>query len=59
MLFGDRDIKSVAVGSLSKDDQGVGVIALGSQSASHFRSGTDTLFLGHLSKVVSQLLLTL
>jgi uncharacterized protein YigA (DUF484 family) len=59
LLFGDQDIKSVAVGALSKDQQGVGLIALGSKSASHFRSGTDTLFLGHLSKVVSQLLLTL
>jgi uncharacterized protein YigA (DUF484 family) len=59
LLFGDQNIKSVAIGALCKDEQGVGLIALGSKSASHFRSGTDTLFLGHLSKVVSQLLLTL
>lgn len=59
MLFGEQNIKSVAVGALSKDGAGVGLIALGSRSETHFRSGTDTLFLGHLAKVVSQLLLTL
>ena len=59
LLFGDSDIKSIAIGTIVKDTKGVGIIALGSRSASHFRSGTDTLFLGHLAKVVSELLVTL
>ncbi len=59
LLFGDSEIKSVAIGSITKDGKGIGIIALGSRSASHFRSSTDTLFLGHLAKVVSQLLVTL
>lgn len=58
-LFSDSGIQSVAVGAITKDGCGVGVIALGSHDPRHFRSGTDTLFLGHLSEVISQLLLTL
>lgn len=59
LLFGDSEVQSIAVGALTKDGQGVGVLALGSNDPKHFRSGTDTLFLGHLAMVVSQLLLTL
>lgn len=58
LLFGDRNIKSLAVGALAKDGSGIGVIALGSEDERHFRSGTDTLFLGHLAMVLSQLLLS-
>lgn len=59
LLFADQPIASVAAGALTREGEGVGLIALGSKDASHFRSGTDTLFLGHLAKVVSQLLVTL
>lgn len=57
LLFGDKDIKSIALGSVTLNGAGIGLLALGSKSASHFRSSTDTLFLGHLAKVVSQLLI--
>lgn len=56
LLFADSSIKSVALGAVSLNGNGIGLIALGSKSAGHFRSSTDTLFLGHLAKVVSQLL---
>lgn len=59
MLFGAKAIGSVAIGSLTRDGDGVGLLALGSRDPQHFRSGTDTLFLGHLAKVISQLLATL
>ncbi len=56
LLFGDRDIQSVAIGAIAINNESIGLIALGSESASHFRSSTETLFLGHLAKVISQLL---
>jgi uncharacterized protein YigA (DUF484 family) len=56
LLFAESDVQSVALGAISLNGQGIGLIALGSHSQSHFRSSTDTLFLGHLAGVISQLL---
>lgn len=56
MLFNSDTIESIALGALSDGNKNIGLIALGSHSATHFRSGTDTLFLGHLAQVVSHLL---
>lgn len=56
MLFNSDQIASIALGALSNGTSNIGLIALGSRSARHFRSGTDTLFLGHLAQVVSHLL---
>jgi len=56
LLFAEQEVKSVAIGAIGMNGEGVGILALGSYSASHFRSSTDTLFLGHLAKVISQLL---
>ncbi len=56
LLFGEQPIKSVACGAISMNKECVGLLALGSNSAEHFRLGTDTLFLNHLAKIVSQLL---
>lgn len=56
LLFAETAIRSMAIGTISLNGEGIGLLALGSHSASHFRSGTDTLFLGHLVKVISQLL---
>lgn len=56
LLFAESDVKSMALGAVTLNGEGIGLIALGSKSANHFRSSTDTLFLGHLANVVSQLL---
>jgi len=56
ILFGEADIRSVAIAAISLNGQGIGLLALGSRDPLHFRSSTDTLFLGYLAKVVSQLL---
>ncbi|TCS44015.1 DUF484 family protein [Reinekea marinisedimentorum] len=56
LLFAESEVKSVALGAVTLNGKGIGLIALGSHSASHFRSSTDTLFLGHLANVISQLL---
>jgi len=56
MLFGESDIHSMAIAAVSLNSQGIGLLALGSRDPLHFRSSTDTLFLGYLAKVVSQLL---
>lgn len=58
LLFAESKIKSLAVGALTHKGKTVGILALGSEDAGHFRTGTDTLFLGHLAKVLSQLLET-
>jgi uncharacterized protein YigA (DUF484 family) len=58
LLFAERQINSLALGALTHKGTPVGVIALGSCDPEHFRSGTETLFLGHLAKVLSQLLET-
>ena len=56
LLFGQVQMGSIALGAISCKSGQVGVLALGSKSETHFRSSTDTLFLGHLAKVISQLL---
>lgn len=56
LLFSDPSVKSIAIGALTQHGQSVGLLALGSEDSNYFRSSTDTLFLGHLSLVVSQLL---
>lgn len=56
LLFGDANIESVAVGAIAIEGECVGLLALGSESASHFDESTDTLFLSHLTKILSQLL---
>ena len=56
ILFGESDIRSMAIAAIALNGQGIGLLALGSHDALHFRSSTDTLFLGYLAKVVSQLL---
>jgi len=56
LLFNGGNIKSIALGALKVEGKSIGLIALGSTSSRHFRSGTDTLFLGHLAEVVSRLI---
>ncbi|WP_320824516.1 DUF484 family protein [Reinekea sp.] len=56
VLFGASDIRSMAIAGVALNGQGIGLLALGSRDARHFRSSTDTLFLGYVAKVVSQLL---
>ena len=58
LLFAGRHIRSLAVGALTHKGSPVGLLALGSEDAEHFRTGTETLFLGHLAKVLSQQLET-
>jgi len=54
LLFAGTDVGSVAVAPLTRDDEVVGVLALGHSSTEHFRHGVDTLFLTHLAQVLSQ-----
>jgi uncharacterized protein YigA (DUF484 family) len=56
LLFGQVEMGSIALGAISCKSGQVGILALGSKSETHFRSGTDTLFLSHLANVISQLL---
>lgn len=56
MLFGHQKIGSVALGAIACKSGQVGLLALGNRNESHFRSGTDTLFLSHLSRIVSLML---
>ena len=58
LLFSGQEIQSAALGAITHKGVPVGIIALGSESVAHFRLGTETLFLGHLAKVLSQLLET-
>ena len=55
-VFVSGEIKSLAMAAICRGERAIGVLVLGSQSKEHYRSSTDTLFLGHLAKVVSQLL---
>lgn len=57
-LFGDDGLRlsSAAVIPLLDGDHALGVLALGSTEASHFRSSQDTLFITHLGDVVARLL---
>jgi uncharacterized protein YigA (DUF484 family) len=55
-IFGDAAVRSMAVAAISLNGQAIGLLALGSRDALHFKSSTDTLFLGYLAMVVSQLL---
>jgi uncharacterized protein YigA (DUF484 family) len=57
-LFGDDGLQlsSAALIPLLKGDQAVGVIALGSTEASHFRSSMDTLFITHLGDIIARLI---
>lgn len=56
LLFNEQPVKSMAIGVITLNNESIGLLALGSHSAAHFRSSTDTLFLGHLCQVVSKLL---
>lgn len=56
MLFGHQKIGSIALGAISCKSGQVGLLALGNRNETHFRSGTDTLFLSHLAKIVSLML---
>jgi len=57
-LFGEDGLalSSAAVIPLLDGERPVGVLALGSTEASHFRSSQDTLFITHLGDVVARLL---
>lgn len=57
-LFGDDGLQlsSAAVIPLIEGDRALGVLALGSTEASHFRSSQDTLFITHLGDLVARLL---
>lgn len=57
-LFGDDGLQlsSAAVIPLVAGDRAMGVIALGSTEASHFRSSMDTLFITHLGDIIARLL---
>lgn len=59
-LFGEEGLvlSSAAVVPLLDGERAVGVIALGSTEASHFRSSMDTLFITHLGDVIARLLTT-
>lgn len=59
MLFAGGRVQSMALAPLMRDQTVTGLIALGHHSPEHFRSGTDTLFLTHLARVTSALLLRL
>lgn len=56
LLFGQQPMGSIALGAIHCKSGQVGVLALGSKSETHFRLGTDTLFLSHLANVISRLL---
>lgn len=56
VLFAGLTVGSLALAPLTRDSEVIGLLALGHRSEEHFRSGTDTLFLTHLSQVVSQLI---
>ncbi|MDN3647381.1 DUF484 family protein [Reinekea marina] len=56
LLFGQTPMGSLALGAIKCKSGQVGILALGSKSDAHFRSGTDTLFLSHLANVISRLL---
>lgn len=57
-LFGEDGLllSSAAVIPLLDGERALGVIALGSTEASHFRSSMDTLFITHLGDVIARLL---
>lgn len=57
-LFGDEGLQlsSAALIPLIAGDRAIGVIALGSTEASHFRSSMDTLFITHLGDIIARLL---
>lgn len=57
-LFGDDGLQlsSAAVIPLIEGERALGVLALGSTEASHFRSSQDTLFITHLGDLVARLL---
>lgn len=57
-LFGDDGLQlsSAAVIPLIEGERALGVLALGSIEASHFRSSQDTLFITHLGDLVARLL---
>lgn len=57
-LFGEDGLQlsSAAVIPLLDGERAVGVLALGSTEASHFRSSQDTLFITHLGDIVARLL---
>lgn len=57
-LFGDEGLQlsSAALIPLLVGDRAIGVIALGSTEASHFRSSMDTLFITHLGDIIARLL---
>ncbi|MDP1775063.1 MAG: DUF484 family protein [Moraxellaceae bacterium] len=57
-VFGDEglSLSSAAIIPLKMNNRAIGVIALGSTEASHFRSSMDTLFISHLGDVVARLL---
>lgn len=60
-LFGDEGLalSSAAVIPLLDGERPLGILALGSTEASHFRSSQDTLFITHLGDVVARLLASL
>ncbi len=60
-LFGEDGLllSSAAVIPLLDGERPVGVLALGSTEASHFRSSQDTLFISHLGDVIARLLASL
>lgn len=57
-MFGEDGLllSSAAVIPLLDGERAVGVLALGSTEASHFRSSQDTLFITHLGDVIARLL---
>ncbi|MDB9894972.1 DUF484 family protein [Reinekea forsetii] len=55
-IFADANVRSMAIAAISLNGQAIGLLALGSRDALHFKSSTDTLFLGYLAMLVSQLL---
>lgn len=59
MLFAGGHVQSLALAPLMQEQTVTGLVALGHHSPEHFRSGTDTLFLTHLARVTSALLLRL
>lgn len=56
LVFGDNQVRSMALAALTADDKTIGMLVLGSYKTDHYRYGTDTLFLDHLARVVGRLL---
>lgn len=57
-LFGQEGLQlsSAALIPLINGEHAVGVLALGSTEASHFRSSMDTLFITHLGDIIARLM---